>query len=155
MRIFYLPSCPYCGIRLGKSESFVVKNKSLYKCFNCEKVSEVSLKNGAYRIIFPVQVFAVSIFVTAVLLGDGLVLLGLALIILDFILFYGISPYLIILKRAKVEEREVSKGRVFFKFKKIFTRKKDKEKICTNKDVDVKKTLKTEDKDDFTDIFSS
>lgn len=158
MGMFYLPKCPYCGIKIGKTESFVIKNKPLYKCFNCENVSEVSLKNGAYGIIFPVQFIAVVAFIAAVLLGNSFLLFGLVFIISTYVLFYGLSPYLIVLKIATVEEKNVSfLDNLLFRIKnRHYSKKKPKQgKLKQETNIEEKLKIQKGKSDEFTDIFSS
>lgn len=138
-----LPDCPYCGARLGYLQSFVVKNRSLYKCKSCGKKSCVDLKYVFYNVLSVVAVICVVIFAFSLAAGGGFVLFGLAVILLVFLGFYSVTPYMVILKRATEKQEKKKK---FQKTKKIKQTK------------DVLHDVKTENAGDFEkdkDIFSN
>lgn len=138
-----LPDCPYCGAKLGYLETFVLKNRATYKCRSCGKKSCVDLKSTFYNWLWIIQVICVIIFVASTITGGGFALFGLFLIVLVFMIFYCISPYLVILKSAK---------------KKIIRKKRKEKKESKNSErMEVQKETSGRQENDLNsrDIFSS
>ncbi len=102
-------------------ESFVTKNRPLYKCPNCGGISEVELKKEAYKIISPVLFTVAIIFISSVLIRGELFLMGLGLLVMVFGTFYWMSSYLITLKSAKIMTRNMRwYKKIFFDIKDRF-----------------------------------
>ena len=109
--IMTLPDCPYCGARLGYLESFVVKNRSVYRCKNCENKSETDLNKNFYNILWVILGLSVIIFVLATVIGGGFSLFGLFLIAVVAAGFYGISPYMVVLRKARIKEEKENQAK--------------------------------------------
>lgn len=115
-----MPKCPFCGVRLGRVESFITKNKSVYKCKNCGKLSEVTLRRGMFILLCIVQILAVILFLISMFLGEGFYLVGIALILVIFGVFYWMSTYMIDLEEPRYIRRKIPW------YKKIFFKRKEK-----------------------------
>ena len=115
-----VPSCPFCGMRLGRLESFIIKNKSLYKCAGCGRTSAVILKSSVYKYLWITQILSAVIFIVSLFLGEGFYLLGLGLILVVFGFFYWRSTGMISLEEPEYKEQKAAlqKNR-FLKNKKI------------------------------------
>ena len=105
---FDLPRCPYCGMKLLYTESFVIKNRSSYKCLNCNNISEVFLPSVLFKTLQIIQIISLVIFIAAVFKGSGFCLLGLVFIVLIFSGFYCYLPFMIKLKLSKDNEEVIN-----------------------------------------------
>lgn len=155
-----MPVCPSCGNRLGRLEVFIIKNHSLYKCPNCDKISEVFLIPATFKALWFTQILSVITFVSAVFAGGVFPLIGLIVILLIFGGFYWILPKMIALDKPKyIKVKPAWYKRIIRKIKHK-KRRKD-EKIEQNTEVDIEQYKEAEvnendaKEEDNRDIFSS
>lgn len=89
-----LPICPYCQTELGYIEAFTVKNKSSHKCTHCKNITEVSLKSIMFKSLEIIEILSLITAALAIFKGGVYCLLGLIFIVLIFISFYILSPFM-------------------------------------------------------------
>ncbi len=106
-----LPDCPYCGAEVCYLESFVIKNKPVYKCRSCGKKSSVNLKSIIYNIIGVLQIVCIAVFLLMAAIGGSFALFGIFLIILMFLGFYSISPFMVVLDKPDIKKQKKKKKR--------------------------------------------
>lgn len=109
IKSFDLPECPYCGESVDYAEAFLIKNRPLYKCKSCEKISEVRLSSNIFQVLTLSEILALSVFLITIILGRSFCFLGLALITITAIGFYGYSPFAVRLLPFKKIKKKITK----------------------------------------------
>lgn len=140
-----MPRCPYCGYDVGFAEVFSEKNKPVYKCRRCGEKSEIVLTSALYRTLWLTQLIAVIVFVATVLAGGGFSLLGIISVILIFLGFYAIAPYLIVFEKPTFIKKKLN---LFEKLDWKFSQAKEKSKKRKEKKQREKERAKEECEDD-------
>lgn len=142
-----MPQCPYCGYTAGFAEVFSEKNKPAYKCRRCGEKSEIVLTSALYRTLWITQLVAVMVFVATVLAGGGFSLLGILSVILIFLGFYVIAPYMIVFEKPVLIKKKLN---LFEKLGWKFSQEKEKHKRKKEKKQREKERAEKERQDDET-----
>ena len=104
MKNLNLPDCPYCRTELGYLDAFFSKNKSNHRCTNCGRISNVKVRPAVFRFFIVAEIVTIIAFVFAVIMGGGYCLLGLAIILLCSLVFYGFTPFTVALVKRRGSE---------------------------------------------------
>lgn len=105
-----LPRCPYCGENLLYTESFLIKNKAVYECKCCDYYSEVAIKPKVFKLLIIAEIVSLVIFLIAMILDEKFCLMGIALILFVFTVFYILSPFSI--RLCKINKKYISQTKV-------------------------------------------
>lgn len=81
-----LPRCPYCGVKTSFLKSFVVKNRRISKCEECQKTAIVSLDQSIYKATAIVNL----LFLVALLVLSFMNVPLTVLVVLGFLLVSGV-----------------------------------------------------------------
>lgn len=101
-----LPDCPYCGENVWYIETFLAKNRSVYKCKHCGYLSEVKVNPDAFKLLGIAEMTAIVIFTASIFMGGSYSLLGLLAITTVFAVFYAFSPFMVQLFRIKKKQKQ-------------------------------------------------
>lgn len=105
-----LPVCPNCRAEVGYLEAFTAKNKSCYKCPNCQNISKVFLTSLMFKSLEITEIISLIVFAIVIFQGGGYCLLGLIFITLAFTVFYVLSPFMISLNPIAYDFEEAKAG---------------------------------------------
>lgn len=104
MKKLNLPDCPHCRTELGYLDAFFTKNKTCHKCSNCGRKSKVKVRDEVFRFFMVAEIAAIIAFVFSVIMGGRYCLLGLAVILLCSFIFYGLTPFTVVLSKKNCTE---------------------------------------------------
>ena len=104
MKNLNLPDCPYCRTEVGYLDAFLSKNKSTHSCTNCGRISNVKVRPLVFRFFIVAEIATIIAFIFAVIMGGGYCLFGLAVVLMCSLVFYGFTPFTVVLAKRHCSE---------------------------------------------------
>ena len=90
-----LPKCPYCNKKISFVGASFLKTKGEYCCDNCKCISNVVINRSMYGIASITCVVSLLILVLYSFFGDSGNFIGVILVLLPFLIFYGCAPFFV------------------------------------------------------------
>lgn len=90
-----LPKCPYCNKKISFAGASFLKTKGEYCCEGCKCISNVVISRSMYGLASITCVAALLILVLYSFFGDSGNFIGVILVLLPFLIFYGCVPFFV------------------------------------------------------------
>ena len=112
MKSFRKPVCPYCGKKVDRLTTWMLRRQGEYRCPRCRGVSTIVLDMKTSFLAVAAVITALLIFLIIRVILQKVTLWTIFWVLIPFLIFYILSVFLVRLKRPvvrKVPKRDAGK----------------------------------------------
>ncbi len=114
MKLFGIPTCPYCRKRVNIFRAWSLKKHGEYRCPRCKGISNIYLSPLTYVFAFIAIAAGFLVYFFAKFISDSIGLMTVFEVFAPFAVFFLLTPFLVYFKKPVIRRvRKTQDGRFF------------------------------------------
>ncbi len=105
MKNFGLPTCPYCGLKVGPLRTWILKSRGEYKCIRCGGISNIILRPAVSYLAAAAILISILIFVVFRFIIGKITLESILYMLIPYAVFFLAALFMVELKRPIIRKR--------------------------------------------------
>lgn len=114
MKLFGIPTCPYCRKRVNYFRAWSLRKHGEYRCPRCKGISNIYLSPLTYALAFIAIAAGFLIYFFAKFISDSIGVITVLEVLAPFVVFFLITPFMVYFKKPVIRRvRKTQDGRFF------------------------------------------